>query len=49
VNYCEHYFACHEHRGRTCEVCGQPLLYIPYEAAPTAPRCHVLPAGRRAS
>ena len=47
MSFCEHYFACSEHRGRNCEACGRPLLYVSYEAAPTVARCHVLPAGGR--
>ena len=44
MGFCEHYLACWEHRGRTCAVCGLPLLYISYDGAPTAARCHVLEA-----
>ena len=47
MNYCEHYFACREHRGRTCGVCGEPLLYVPYEVAPAVARCHVLPVSSK--
>ena len=38
--WCEHYLACWRHRGCRCEVCGGQLLYVKYDLAPDAPRCH---------
>jgi hypothetical protein len=42
MDYCRHYFACWQHRGRKCTACDGVLFYIPYDVAPTVARCHVL-------